>query len=165
MGLRFSAENIRGWRSQYEAMFRWYERCEARHGDGNIYNTEFLDALDHILAFFVFSYHICDFVVETGGVKKERMNELVRMDICMSKCRDIPNRIKHHTLHRKPSVDADWSVGREYVPPISGPAGEKLFFVIGGEKIDAMAVVRECVSFWQKFADSGELNEPLNPFA
>jgi hypothetical protein len=79
----------------------------------------------------------------------------------MKICRDVCNRIKHHTLKGNPSIDADWSIGREYV--FWGERGEK-FFVIADDKRDAMDVVRGCVKFWNEIVNGGKLQEPPNPF-
>lgn len=140
-------------------MLRWYEKCEGCH-KGECY-TSWSDALDFILAFFVFCYHLRDYVVETGHIKQHDIDALIQANIYMRICRDVCNRIKHHTIRRNPSIDADWSIGREYVP--WGERGEK-FFVIADDKRDAMDVVRGCVRFWNEIVDAGKLQEPPNPF-
>jgi hypothetical protein len=160
MGLLYSAEKILGWRSQYEAMLRWHKRCESCH-KGECY-TSWTDALDFILAFFVFCYHVRDYAIQTGCIDATEMDDLIKGNTYMRICRDACNRLKHHTITRNPSIDVDWSIGREFV---SWPdRGEKLF-LIADDKLDAMEVVRGCVKFWNEIVDSGKLQEPPNPFA
>jgi hypothetical protein len=156
--LLYSAEKVLGWRSQYEAMLRWYKRCEACH---KCY-TSLSDALDFILAFFLFCYHMRDYAIETGCISREEMEALIQSNCCMKICRDVCNRLKHHTITRNPSIDKDWSIGRELV--LWSDHGEKLF-LIADEKFDAMEIVRGCVKFWNEMVDSGKLQEPPNPFA
>lgn len=165
MGLPYSTEKILGWRSQYEAVERWYQRCEKCHVDNRY--TSHADATDFILAFFVFCYHLRDYVIETGNISACEIDSLIDNNFAMRICRDVCLRAKHHTISNKGSVkrsvDIDWSLGREYDPWPSGKDGEKLF-LIAGDKFDAMDIVNHCRKFWKDLVESGKLKEPQNPF-
>jgi len=143
------------------AMLRWHERCESCHKDGRCTSTS--DALDFILAFFVFCYHLSDFVVETGGIERETIDNLITNNTHMRICRDVCLRVKHHTISNKKSVeravDIDWSIGREYYPWPDGTEGWR-GFLIADDMLDPMIVVRGCVNFWKELVASWVLQDP-----
>jgi hypothetical protein len=166
MGLKFSADKVLGWRTQYDVMLRWFERCKnVHHTDGRY--TSFEDALDFILVFFIYCYHLSDYVVETGSITRPEIDKLIEQNKNMQICRDICLRVKHHNISQsrsvKKSLDKDFSIGREYSSPYS-PAGENLFLILDGEKLDPLSIVHNCVNFWQDLVDKNSFKEPPNPF-
>ena len=168
MGLQFSAENVLGWRSQYEAMTRWFSRCQNVHLRDGRY-TSWYDALDFVLVFFVHCYHLSDYVVETGGMSRKQIEDLIDNNKNMKICRDICLRVKHHSISNSSSVkraiDKDWSIGREYCSEfLYGTSGEKLFLIVGDEKLDPLSIVYGCVDFWQDLVGDKALVESTNPF-
>ena len=75
------------------------------------------DFVDFFLAFMVMCYSLRDFVVRTGGVLEDEIDELIRDCEAKRICRDVCNRAKHCAISR-PSVDAliprlrDWRAVR-----------------------------------------------------
>ena len=159
MGLKWSIENIQGWETRYAAVLRWRDRvrgCIRENGGVSA------DSEDFILAFFIFCFSLCDFVKSTGGVSGADMKKLVDDNKFMRICRDICNRSKHYkiTPPHQPSIDATWSLGREYVPP----DGYKNFLIVGGDKLDPVDVVHGCVAFWDQLIATGQVAKAPAPF-
>jgi len=160
MGLPFSSENTLGWRTRYEAVRRWRGRCgQCFAGDACTNDNDFVD---FFLAFMVTCYSLRDFVIHTGEVEKGELDKLIQDCEPMRLCRDICNRGKHYAISR-PSVDAQWSLGREHIPWSGGK--HKYFLIAGGKKYDPLRLVGECERFWGNLIDEKRLVEPTNPFS
>ena len=160
MGLPWSVENIMGWRSRYEAMERWAIRCKQCYSDGCCVSDDFVD---FFLAFMVVCYHLRDSVVQTGGVRPDEIEALIQASESMRICRDICHRSKHHSISR-PSIDHQWSLGREYRPWSGGTSNYGHFLIAGDEKREPLAVVQQCLKFWNDLIATGRFVEPPNPF-
>lgn len=81
----------------------------------------------------------------------------------MRLCRDISNRGKHHTLERRWSVDANWSLRREWVPGSDG--AHRWFLFADDQAYDPLKLVKECEKFWANLIADKKLAEPRNPFS
>ena len=162
MGLPWSIEKIQGWRMHYKGVLRWQARVENCYRDGKCIGAD--DAEDFLLAFFVFCYHLRDFVVETGGISPHEVDTLIQSDRVMKPCRDICNRAKHHSISKN-TYGATWSLGREFPRSSDSMPGLTHFLIAAGEKYYPLDVVRDCIRFWSNLATSGRLAEPRNPFA
>jgi hypothetical protein len=73
-------------------------------------------------------------------------------------CRDIVNGTKHFRIS-EPSVDAEFSIVREYVPrPVGGGEPGHRFVVHADEnevprKRDLLALADQCVELWEHFVE------------
>jgi len=150
-------ENILGWRSQYDRMERWRRRILSR-GEGCISDQ---DLLDFYLAFFVSSYALRDWLVNSGIIPAADIDRLIHADRAMRLCRDLCNRSKHFRISR-PSVDASFSILREYRGDDQPNA---LAVIAGSEKRDLWDVVDGCVQFWATLIRDRRLPDPPSPFA
>ncbi len=159
MGRPWSTENILGWRTRYKAVCRWGDRCRRCFSGGHCTNDQ--DFVDYFLAFMIMCYSLKDFVIQTGQISQNEMNTLIQRCDSMCICRDICNRAKHHTI-RQPSIDAQWSLGREYIPGSDG--GYKYFLIVGDQMQDPLSVVGECERFWRDLIAEGKFAEPENLF-
>lgn len=118
--------------------------------------------MDFFLAFMVMSYSLRDFAIHTGSISQNEMDRLVQSCEAMRLCRDICNRGKHYTIS-KPSVDAMWSLGREW--NVWTNDGYKHFLIAGDEKYDPSSLIGDCVRFWESLISEKKLVEPPNPFS
>ena len=160
MGLPWSAENLLGWRTRYDAVRRWAHRCrECYEGDRCVNQDDFVD---FFLAFMVMSYSLRDFAIHTGGISQDEMDQLIHGCEAMRLCRDICNRGKHYAIS-KPSIDPMWSLGRER--NLSTSRGIRHFLIAGDEKHDPLSLVDECLRFWDGLISEEKLVEPPNPFS
>jgi hypothetical protein len=159
MGLGWSTENIRGWRSQFERLQRWATRCERCYSNGRCVSDDFVD---FFLAFMVVCYHLRDFVVETGGVSGHEIDSLIQASEPMRICRDICHRSKHYEIRHNP-FDAHWTLGREFNPWSDGTPGISHFLISGSEKREPLALGRQCLVFWGDLVGQGRFTEPSNP--
>jgi len=157
MGLRWSAENILSWRSQFDRLIRWSKRLEE-------FGTDESDQerLDFYLAFFLNCYALRDWFIQSDVLSQPEMDALINADYSMRLCRDICNRSKHLVLHHKPSVDGNFSIAREYDP---FEKKNRLFIIAMGDKRDLFELTSSCVEFWKRFLLSQAPEEPRNPFA
>lgn len=160
MGLPWSIEKIRGWRSHYDAVQRWHVRCEKCYSGDRCVSEDFED---FFLAFMVACYHLRDFVIETGGVRSDELDRLISNNETMRICRDICNRSKHHTISRF-GIDDEWSLGREHRPWPDGTSAVSHFLIAGNKKYAPLEVAHNCMQFWDSLIASDVLVEPPNPF-
>jgi hypothetical protein len=111
MGIGLTLQQVEGWRGQWARVSRWRERVvTAANGDPSA------DELDFLLAFFESAYHLRDWLTETGVVPSAEVDRYVASHIELQLCRDIANGFKHHSL-RRPSIDAEFAIVNQYVPP------------------------------------------------
>ena len=154
MGLGQSIEKSRGWKSQYDNMTRWYQRCEKVH-IADCY-TDFWDAVDFGLSFFIACHSLKDWL------KKSCPNYAPPTSYpeCMKICRDIANRVKHHTIGENQfSLEPDWTLTREYLYWQKNEGVRLLLYFqdLKNQPKDApdtryvfISVIRECKAFWDQ---------------
>lgn len=159
MGLPWSTENILGWRTQYQAVCRWRDRCRRCYSDGHCTNEQ--DFVDYFLAFMINCYSLRHFVIQTGQIPKQEMDELIKQCESMRICRDICNRAKHYAISG-PSIDPQWSLGREWIPGSDGST--KYFLIVEDQKQAPLSVVEKCERFWRDLIAEKKFAEPGNPF-
>jgi hypothetical protein len=137
-------------------MERWHQRIRSRPVEQGSDHDE----LDFYLAFFQSSCALQDWFIESAVVDKADTDGLIEADRSTRLCRDFSNRSKHFRLRRKPSVDADFSILREY-------RGEDrpLSIIAGEEKRDLWDVADGCIRFWQAFIRDRGIPDPPSPFA
>jgi hypothetical protein len=143
MGLGWSIHRNGGWHGQYERMIRWHQRVIRAALTGSS------DLEDFALVFFQVCYHLRDWMIETGGATRLELDRLFAESMDLRVCRDICNGAKHLNITR-PSVDAGFSIGREYAP--YEPTNVRLF-VIAGAKHDLLELAARCVDAWRVFAE------------
>lgn len=163
MGLRWSMENILGWRSQYERMERWYRRIAERSTTPPTKDDQ--DILDTYLAFFLNCYALRDWFVNSGTIAAHKIDGLIRANRYMRLCRDVCNRSKHLRISRA-TTDATFSIFREYrvgdeewnLAIVADELKTDLF------KTDLSTLASECRNFWRDFVRDRQPSLPRNPF-
>src|SRR6266508_3133572 len=139
-----SAHKATGWRAQATRLERWHRRLEAVASDPAA-STE--DRLDFFLTFCQNCYALRDWLEKDAAVSKNDLDQLMVGTYALRVCRDIANGSKHLTVTR-PSVDANFSIGREY----QGRGQPERWFVIAGtDLLDALALARDCRDAWNVF--------------
>jgi hypothetical protein len=139
---------------------RWHGRVQAlgrrraAHGDMEAEH-------DFVYAFFQNCHHLRHWLEADGAASGAELDRFIGAHPELRLCRDICNGTKHLRLSR-PSLDADFSIGREYVPahgPGARPHVNETWFVIaGGEKRDLFELADRCLALWVSF--TGERVEP-----
>jgi hypothetical protein len=153
MGLGLSVHKTGGWKSQYERMRRWHRLVhEIGRARKSIGDTE--QEHDFIYAYFQNCYHLRDWLQNSSMATAEELREFFRLNEPMGVCRDICNGTKHWQIDR-PSVDADFSIGREYVPanwPGERPHVNQSWFIVAGQsKHDIFQLADTCMALWDSF--------------
>jgi hypothetical protein len=112
---------------------------------------------DDLIAFFQFCYSLRDWLEAADPNFKPKIRSRISQSDTMRICRDICNRTKHYKI-KDPSVDPQWSIGREYVPPdtlgLRPGLTETWFLIAGTKKLDVFELARECFEFWKGFVTS-----------
>jgi len=128
---------------------RWQERVIHAANSGSP------DLEDFVFAFFQNCHHLQEWLLKTSNVDRKDIDALLVSTPQLRVCRDICNGTKHLTLNNA-SVDADFSIGREYDP--SSPHGYRLFIIAHGTKdraangkYDLLQLSADCVSAWAGF--------------
>jgi hypothetical protein len=163
VGLRWSMENILGWRSQYQRMERWLGRIAVQAGSEADH-----DLLDMYLAFFLNCYSLRDWFVKSGVIAEADIDELIQRSRQMRLCRDLCNRSKHLRISR-PSTDADFSIIRAYRGPYRSNGPDYTLAIIAEDaqdiqQTDLWDVAHGCARFWSDFIRARKPPEPTNPF-
>ncbi|MCV2866023.1 hypothetical protein [Defluviimonas sp. WL0075] len=103
--LHKSFDTYEGWIGHYKRMRRWQERA-VRYAKGplNYANDE---AVDFVLAYFLWAHSLREWLIETGSVKKVEIDQLLADRPEWSICRDLANRSRHYDLKKNPT-DKHW---------------------------------------------------------
>jgi hypothetical protein len=148
-----SAENVRGWRNQWERVNRWHGRLKQPVPD--------IDRLDTYLAFFINCYALRDWLIQSGAASKTDLDAHISKSDCMKACRDLCNRSKHFSLS-DPSFDDQFSLVREY----RGKGEPTAWLVLSrGTRTELYTLAGQCLEFWDRFIEETKPTEPKNPFA
>ena len=160
MGLPWSHHKNNGWKSQLERVRRWYKRIE-KVGSAKSTNANLEDEHDDVYTFFQNCYYLREWLEKADVVAPNYINDLFKQNIELQICRDICNGTKHFDISR-PSVDADFSFGREYVPKSytnSRPQiNETWFLFASGEKYDVFSLAAKCMGLWESFIQKHNLD-------
>lgn len=114
-----------------------------------------VDRLDVLLTFFQNCYALRDWIQNDERAPKTDLDTLMSSSEALRICRDICNGSKHLTISH-PSIDADFSIGREYIPCslVTGlPSPHRWFIVAGTEKHDVLELAGECMKTWELFLE------------
>jgi hypothetical protein len=144
-------EKVLGWRSQHDRLERWRARIAREEAKPVVADEDEQDAalLDLYLAFFVNCYALADWLVNSGAAAEADMRRRIEAHTGMSLCRDICNRSKHFILKHRPSVDAEFSILREYR---GRDCPNELLVLAGPRCVSLRELAGECAAFWREFA-------------
>jgi len=110
--------------------------------------------LDFVLAFFLNCYALRDWLQKSQMVSAIDLDTLFRANSDLQICRDICNGSKHFEIN-KPSIDAKFSIVREYVPdPYYGRLAypvERLVILAGQHQREIAELVQACLKAWSDF--------------
>ena len=141
MGIGWSIHKNDGWRGQLGRLHRWHDRLI------HAASTGCSDLEDFAFVFFQTCYHLREWLHKTSDIPGVNVDEFFKRTHELGLCRDIRNGTKHLTLTNA-SVDARFSIGREYDP--SSASGYRLF-LIADDKYDLLALAGRCVEVLDDF--------------
>ena len=145
-----SLHKSQGWKSQWLRLGRWHERVQKIGNAESTYENSECQH-DDVYAFFMNCYHLRDWLTKSEVVDPKELSQFFKYNRDMGLCRDICNGLKHLNISR-PSIDADFSFGREYVPANApGYNNERLFIFADGKFLDIFDLADRCVWHWQYF--------------
>ena len=156
MGTGWSIHKSNDWRGQYERVGRWHTRIHLAANAGTP------DLEDFLFAFFQNCYHLREWTLKASAVSRSDIDKLFNASRELRVCRDICNGTKHPVVDH-PSVDPDFSIGREYDSQV--PSGFRYFIIAGGnvaepeekprfmpsEKVDLLTLADQCLAVWKSF--------------
>jgi len=123
---------------------RWHHRFLSACADGTRTPA---DRLDFFLAFAQNCYSLRDWLDRDARASKPALDDLMSRTPALQICRDVANGSKHLVIS-KPSIDAAFSIGREYT---GRDQPERWFLVAGTHFLDAVEFTNECVRVWEEF--------------
>lgn len=101
---------INGWQGQYERMLRFYQRY--------LSSEDSADKLDFALTFFVYSYHLKEWIQKYEQIEKSKFDiewkKFIDKYPEIKLCRDICNVNKHLILSQRPSIDKHFAIFWSY---------------------------------------------------
>jgi hypothetical protein len=157
VGIGLTLQQVEGWRGQLARVTRWRQRVvTAANGEPSA------DEIDFLLAFFESAYHLRDWFVETGAESNVEVDGYVASHIELQLCRDIANGFKHHGL-RRPSIDAEFAIVNQYVPPNERgrryrlPNGEWTILA-NGTQFGLVDLSERVLLLWNQFLTRRKLN-------
>ena len=137
-----------GWRNQFHRLQRWHSRV-TRLGPGTS-----PDEQDILYAFFQNCLALRDWLKHSGAVSAVDVDKFVRSNRELLLCRDLANGTKHYELS-SPSIDANFFLCREYVPPSSAASrsgrDSRPVICSGGTKSDLFDLADTCMELWVEF--------------
>jgi hypothetical protein len=154
---------------QFEALLslteRFYSQLEELHNGIPIRKQweAHLTYRDYAYAFFIFCYHIKDWIkedIDVDAAIKAEVEEFINNNTCLQNCADIANGVKH--------LKRDRSIRSKSQPQMSS-AETKIIAIVGkGEKVDikefqyintaegekeAFDLASECINKWRVFIE------------
>lgn len=145
-----SADTNGGWKNHYLRMRRWEVRSLLTLR--NLPESDFQDAIDFSLAYFLWSYSLFEWLHEDGAIDKLKLSEKLNGYTVWPLCRDIANRVRHFDLRHKP-MDKNWSAYREYLPfesQIAGKEKHEANIMFDGRKWRITEAIFEASKMWEE---------------
>lgn len=107
------------WESQLRRVERWHQR--AVHVLDPYNRTDRGEAIDFLYAFFQSTYHLRDWLHNSGSASRASLDALMTANHSLGLCRDLCNGTKHFALDPRRSKTRQIGLMHEYVDP---PAGQ-----------------------------------------
>lgn len=145
-----SADRVGGWKNHYARMIRWQERACSALDD--LPNTDFHDALDTALAYFVWCHSLRDWLIKDSALNQNDIDNQLAKHITWKIVRDLANRSKHLKITQNP-LDSEWSVSREYDPfaiTLEGKERHHMNLYFDGDKYRLRDIIKRSGNMWQQ---------------
>ncbi|MGV2017192.1 hypothetical protein [Agrobacterium sp. 22-223-1] len=145
-----SADTNGGWRNHYQRMQRWEKR--SLDALRNLPESDFHDAIDFSLTYFVWCHSLAEWLHEDGALDKAILFEKLTRYPVWPLCRDIANRVRHFELRHRPT-DKDWSAYREYQPfesQVTGKERHVANIMFHGRKWCIIEAISDASKMWDE---------------
>lgn len=142
------ADRHGGWRNHYERTKRWQGRAASALND--LPRTEFHEALDFTLAYFVWCHSLREWLIQDNAIGGSLLDDELSRHPEWKIVRDLANRTRHLEITRNPT-DAGWLVFREYdpfAPEIEQRERHCLVLLFGGERFQLVDLVGQSGRMW-----------------
>jgi hypothetical protein len=135
MGIGWSTHRNGGWRGQLDRIHRWHARVVKAAKTGSA------ELEDFIFVLFQNCHHLREWLEKTSTIPKDEITAFFTKTKELRLCRDLCNGTKHMSL-KSASVDAGFSIGREYAR--HEPGGARMV-LIADDKYDLLELASRCV--------------------
>jgi len=152
-----SADRHGGWYNHFKRTKRWQTRATAALID--LPHTDFHEALDSSLAYFVWCHSLRDWLIKDEAISKSAIDDALKAYPEWKIVRDLANRSRHLMITQKPT-DADWTVSREYdpfAPTIEGRERHHVNLFFNGHKYRLADLIIKTCDMWGKVLDDSSL--------
>lgn len=115
--------------------------------------------IDNLFNFFVTSYHISDYIRETGAVTQVVLDTLLQ-DQDIKDCHDLCDKGKHLTLTKRADPTTRvWSgcVGGAPIGVLPIGGGDKWVLFTGGREVDVKRLAERVMAKWVAFFSTHHL--------
>ncbi|MCK9393226.1 MAG: hypothetical protein WCX30_01690 [Candidatus Paceibacterota bacterium] len=116
---------------------------------------------DYVYSFFQDCFHFKNYVINSGLIDKNDVNDFIELNTDMKICRDICNGSKH-CINNNPSIDRDIhkNINKRNYKIIKPITEEKHYCFIHGKNIpalDALELAENCCLLWKTFLIKNKL--------
>lgn len=152
------------WKFAFGVFLRWYKRLEAIAQKAAEEDID-ADDWDFIYAYFMWCWHLRDWLVASRPDLTSKVSEFVRKTVELHIAHDICNGLKHAQLSR-PKRDAEFNIYRIYDYEAEELGGYPVKYrVASGDgadvrKFDLFELAQNCLLSWRRFLESEELIMP-----
>jgi hypothetical protein len=151
--------NLGGWLDHWSRVGRWHARLQDMCR-GIPFGRSPHEAVDDVLAFYVFCYHLCDALVREGH-DEAKIEAYIRGSKALALCRDLATAVKHLEV-RKPYVPTQHlmtaAIQTVLLSGKSQPCeplpGERWVVRTDSGDKDLFELADECIEAWRAYLES-----------
>jgi hypothetical protein len=113
--------------------------------------TDFLEALDFSLAYFVWCHSLREWLIKDNAVGQDVIDSALSAYLEWKIVRDLANRSRHLVITQNPT-DPDWAVFREYdpfAPHLEGRERHHVVLLFEGRQHRVTELVRTTGQMWE----------------
>ena len=143
------ADRHGGWKNHLERTKRWEMRARAALAD--LPRTDFQEALDFSLAYFVWSHSLREWLIKDNAVGQQVIDTALSAYPEWKILRDLANRSRHLVITQNPT-DPDWAVFRVYdpfAPHLEGRERHHLNLFFDGRQHRVAELVHTTNQMWE----------------
>jgi hypothetical protein len=144
----FSADAHGGWKNHYRRMLRWKKRSIMALS--NLPISDFDDAHDLALAYFVWCHSLRDWLTNDNAIEKDSLNRELSGYPIWQLTRDVANRTRHFEMNQHPR-DSEWSTYRAYDPfsiQIEGRERHVALLMFDGRRWEIKDAIVQSADMW-----------------
>jgi hypothetical protein len=157
IGGSMATVDLGDWREHWKRVLRWHARVIAI-GNGATAGMSRDDAVDTVLAFFIFCYHLSDALGRSGVKTDAEVTALIKSNDALSLCRDLCIAAKHFEISAPYRPTKAMTTSAESQVFVSGGsrrrepvAGEHWSVKTDAGSKDMFDLADDCIAAWRSY--------------